>query len=285
MLTSFSFHPDPSSKNILLILHTRLAILITQIIVNVSHNIGRVKSHNELIENARKLIQDFQNARSEIGDDFPSLVETAIELEELGKSVALVQQEESLRTAAVIREIKGIIRSVHYQSWEAVRVVGKKKKAVEKNGPDAMVPKTYIHSFRSMPKWVIRTRDDLDNAILCAQVGIIGNDKDGFSIRPDKVSEMDGKVKDVLGIHMVLALRLWDEPTCIDGRSISPDAESKGEGTRQYVTAAEWIDKETHDVEGGFVYENVTLDQARAMAGENGVQGWTEAAGLQPRRM
>ncbi|KAG5760052.1 hypothetical protein H9Q72_011828 [Fusarium xylarioides] len=249
------------------------------------HFIGRVKSHDELIKNARKLIQDFQNARSEIGDDFPSLVETAIELEELDKSVALVQQEESLRTAAVIREIKGTIRNVHYQSWEAVRVVGKKKKAVEKNGPDAMVPKRYIHSFRPMPKWVIRTRDNLDNAILCAQVGIIGNEKDGFSIQPDKVFDMDGKVKDVLGIHMVLALRLRDEPTCIDGWSISPDDEVKSEETRQHATAVEGIDKGTHDAEESPVYENVTLDQARAMAGEDGVQGWTEAAKLQPRRM
>ncbi|KAF5629743.1 uncharacterized protein FTJAE_8492 [Fusarium tjaetaba] len=249
------------------------------------HFIGRVKSHDELIENARKLIQDFQNARSEIGDDFPSLVETAIELEELDKSVALIQQEESLRTAAVIREIKGTIRSVHYQSWEAVRVVGKKRKAVEKNGPDAMVPKRYIHSFRPMPKWVIRTRDNLDNAILCAQVGIIGDEKDGFSIRPDKVFEIDGKVKDVLGIHMVLALRLQDEPTCIDRRSFSPDDESKSEGTRQHVTAIEGIDKETHDAEESPVYENITLDQARVMAGEDGVQGWTEAARLQPQRM
>ncbi|KAF5690590.1 hypothetical protein FCIRC_845 [Fusarium circinatum] len=249
------------------------------------HFIARVKSHNELLENARKLIQDFQNARSEIGDDFPSLAEAAIELEELDKSVAFVQQEESLRTAAVIREIKGTIRSVHYQSWEAVRVAGKKKKVIEKNGPDAMVPKRYIHTFRPMPKWVIRTRDDLDKAILCAQVGIIGNDKDGFSIRPDNVFEMDGKVKDVLGIHMVLALRLWSDPTCIDGRSISPDDESKSEGTRQPDTTAEGIDKKTHDAEGSSVYENVTLDQARAMAGEDGVQGWTEAARLQPRRM
>ncbi|KAL7761242.1 hypothetical protein ACKLNR_007777 [Fusarium oxysporum f. sp. zingiberi] len=249
------------------------------------HFIGRVKSHDELIENARKLIQDFQNARSEIGDDFPSLVETAIELEELDKSVALVQQEESLRTAAVIREIKGAIRSVHYQSWEAVRVVGKKKKAVEKNGPDAMIPKRYIHSFRPMPKWVIRTKDNLDNAILCAQVGIIGNEKDGFSIRPDKVFEMNGKAKDVLGIHMVLALRLWDEPTCIGGQGTYPDDESKGEGAGQHGTAVEGIDDEKHDAEESSVYDNITLDQARAMAGEVGVQGWTEAARLQPRRM
>ncbi|KAF5678718.1 hypothetical protein FDENT_8889 [Fusarium denticulatum] len=249
------------------------------------HFIGRVKSHDELIENACKLIQDFQNARSEIGDDFPSLVETAIELEELDKSVALIQREESLRTAAVIREIKGTIRSVHYQSWEAVRVVGKKRKAVEKNGPDAMVPKRYIHSFRPMPNWVIRTRDNLDNAILCAQVGIIGNKKDGFSIRPHKVFEIDGKVKDVLGIHMVLALRFRDEPTCIDGQSMSPDDESKSEGSRQHVNAIEGIDKETHDAEESPVYENITLDQARVMAGEDGVQGWTEAARLQPSRM
>ncbi|KAL9575678.1 hypothetical protein ACKAV7_000476 [Fusarium commune] len=248
------------------------------------HFIERVKSHDELIENARKLIQDFHNARSEIGDDFPSLVETAIELEELDKSVALIQQEESLRTAAVIREIKGTIRSVHYQSWEAVRVVGKKKKTVEKNGPDAMVPKRYIHSFRPMPKWVIRTKENLDNAVLCAQVGIIGNEKDGFSIRPDKVFGMNGKVKDVLGIHMVLASRLWDEPTCIDGRSISPDDECKGEGAR-HGTAVEGKDNETHDAEEISVYDNVTLDQARAMAGEVGVQSWTEAARLQPRRM
>ncbi|KAF4943330.1 hypothetical protein FGADI_13495 [Fusarium gaditjirri] len=249
------------------------------------HFIGRVRSHDELIENARKLIQDFQNARSEISDDFPSLVETAIELEELDKSVALVQQEESLRTAAVIRGIKGTIRGVHYQSWEAVRVVGKKKKAIEKNGPDAMVPKRYIYSFRPMPKSVIRTKDNLDHAILCAQVGIGGNEKDGFYIRPDKVFEMNGKVKNVLGIHMVLSSRLWDEPTCIDGRSISPDDECKGEGAHQHSTAVEGKDNETHDVEESSVYDNVDLDQARAMAGEVGVQCWTEAAQLQRRRM
>ncbi|KAF5972001.1 hypothetical protein FCOIX_9603 [Fusarium coicis] len=232
------------------------------------HFIRRVKSHDELIENARKLIQDFRNTRSEIGDDFPSLVETAIELEELDKSVALIQQEESLRTAAVIREIKGTIRSVHYQSWEAVRVVGKKRKAVAKNGPDAMVPKRYIHSFRPMPK-----------------LESLATKSIGFSIRPHKVFEIDGKVKYVLGIHMVLALRLWDEPTCIDGRSISPDDEPKSEGTRQLGTAIEGIDKETHDAEESPVYENITLDQARVMAGEDGVQGWTEAARLQPQRM
>jgi hypothetical protein len=184
----------------------------------------------------------------------------------------------------VIREIKSTVRSVHYQSWEAVRIVGKKKKAVEKNGPDAMVPKRYFHSFRPMPKWVIRSKDKLDEAILCAQVGIFGNEQDGFSIQSDKVFEMNGKVKDALGIHMVLALRLWDEPTDIVGRTVSPDDESKGEGAHQHDTAVEGLDNEKPDEEVGCVYDNITLDQARAMAGEVGVQAWTEAARLQPLR-
>ncbi|KAF9776547.1 hypothetical protein IL306_005234 [Fusarium sp. DS 682] len=199
------------------------------------------------------------------------------------KSVALVQQEEALHTAAVIREIKNAIRGVHYQSWEAVRIAGKKKKAVEKNGPDAMVPKRYFHSFRPMPKWTIWRKDDLDKAILCAQIGIAGNENDGYMIQPHKVFEMSGKVKDVIGIHMVLAFRLWDAPTDIVGRAVTPGRNSEG-GLDQNGVAVEGADDEKPHNEQDSVYDNITLDQARAIAGEAGVQGWAEAAKLAPQR-
>ncbi|KAF4334607.1 hypothetical protein FBEOM_11557 [Fusarium beomiforme] len=237
-----------------------------------------------LIENARKLIQDFRNAHSELGGDIPSLAETDVEIEQLDKSVTLVQQEEALHNAAVIREIKNTIKGIHSQSWEAVRIAAKKKRAIEKNGPDAMVPKRYFHSFRPMPKWTIRRKNDLDKAILCAQVGVAGNKKDGFMIQPDEVFRMSGKVTDAIGIHLVLALRLWDVPTDIVGRLTSPDKASE-EGVHQHGTAVDGAANDMLHNEQDSVYDNITLDWARAMAGDAGVEGWTEAAKLpRPRR-
>ncbi|KAF4448856.1 hypothetical protein F53441_7792 [Fusarium austroafricanum] len=235
--------------------------------------IRNAKNNAGLIENSRKLIQDLRNARLEIGDDCPSLVETATELDELDKSLVLVQQEDELHTAAVIKEIKNTILKVHYISETAVRITRVKKRAVEKKGPDAPIPKKHFHTFRPMPKWVIKDRDQLDKAILCAHVGLVRNMEGGLELQRDKLFELSAKVKEVLGIDLVLATRLRDTPTVIIDIAAS-EKEFKGEG----AVEPSLKDVRSEDVGEGCAYDNITLSLARVVAGETGAQGWAEVA-------
>ncbi|KAM0559499.1 hypothetical protein ACHAPJ_004529 [Fusarium lateritium] len=254
--------------------------------MSASHGrlIAKAKNEAQLIDSARKLMQEFRDTRSELDDDFPYLVDTTNILEEIDKSIVLVQQEDTLQTATVIREVKQIIKRMSYISQEGARAVRMRKRDVAKRGASDY-PSRYKNTFRPMPKWLIERRDLLSKCILCAQVGLTGNTKDGFEIQRDVLLEMSVKVKAVIGLDLVLLTWLqnaYDGPLQFDKAFERELAELQDQKQNTPVFNVE--EAKSDDTEEDWAFDNVTSNQAIAMAGDTGVQGWTEAAKTPPRR-
>ncbi|KAF4969392.1 hypothetical protein FSARC_3374 [Fusarium sarcochroum] len=247
--------------------------------------ISKAKNNTDLINSARNLIQDFRDARSELSDKFPYLVDTANVLEEIDKSIALVQQEETLHTATVIKEIKETIKKTSYISQEGARQVRVRKRDVAKRGVTVDYPNKHKNTFKPMPKWLVKRRDELNRRILCAQVGLMGNTEEGFEILRDVLLETSAKVKGVLDLDLVLATRLQN--ASMTG-PFQPNKDFEGDEVarqdeKQNTSNCSLEAVKPEDAEEDWVFDNVTLNQARAMAGEIGVKGWTETAKVVPR--
>ncbi|KAJ4261451.1 hypothetical protein NW762_006876 [Fusarium torreyae] len=247
-------------------------------------SIARAKNEAQLIDSARKLIQEFRDSRSELDDDFPHLVDTSDLLDEIDKSIALVRQEDTLQTATVIREVKQNIKRMGYINQEGARAVRVRKRDMAKRGATDY-PNRYKNTFRPMPKWLIERRDLLNKCVLCAQVGLTGNTKDGFEIHRDVLLEMSAKVKAVIGLDLVLVTWLqnaYDGPLQFDKAFERELAELQDQ--KQNTPECNPEQAKSDDAEEDWVFDNVTRNQAHAMAGDPGVQAWTEAAKTPPRR-
>ncbi|KAM0349680.1 hypothetical protein ACHAPU_003509 [Fusarium lateritium] len=227
-------------------------------------------------------MQEIRENLLKINNDFPHLVDLSNRLEELDKSVALVQQEEALQTATAVRVMKVINKSAQYIAGESARMAKVQRRVVDKNGPGALISPKHKNTFRAMPRWLTGYKDDLDQRILCAQVGLVGTIESGFSIQSDVLFETSAKVKEVLGIDLVLATRLRDTSATVDGVTHMIECFQKGETERKDSGVSEGTtpDEEEQDC----VYENVTIGFARAIADDIGVQAWNEAAKVLPSR-
>ncbi|KAF5655921.1 hypothetical protein FHETE_11118 [Fusarium heterosporum] len=133
-----------------------------------------------------------------------------------------------------------------------------------------------------MPRWLNGYKDDLDQRILCAQVGLVGTIESGFSIQSHILFETSAKVKEVLGTDLVLATRLRDTSSTVDGVTEMIECFQKEETEPKDSGVSD--DAMPDDKEQGCVYDNVTIDFARAIADDVGEQAWTEAAKVLPSR-
>ncbi|RGP72753.1 hypothetical protein FSPOR_2500 [Fusarium sporotrichioides] len=248
--------------------------------------IAEAKSSTDLIKSARKLIQDFRDAQSSLRDDIPNLIETAKAVEELDKPVTLVQQEGNLHTAAVIREIKSIIRLIHHANGLCDWAIPRQKKAVTKNGLKAGVPTKLKYTFRAASRWVVKRRDALEKGILCAQVGLVGNMEGTFKVQYETLFHASAKVREMIGMELILAMSLRRTMVTITDEAIESNKHVGGERIEQERTKSDIQPKDTKsgDTAEDWVYDNITEDQARGIAGEAGVQGWKEAVKLRSKR-
>ncbi|KAF4990907.1 hypothetical protein FGRMN_8176 [Fusarium graminum] len=227
-------------------------------------------------------MQEIRENLLKINNDFPHLVDLLKALEELDKSVALVQQEEALQTATTVRRMKVINKRTQYIAGESVRMAKLQQRIVERNGPEASISSKHKYTFRPMPRWLSGYKDDLDQHILCAQVGLVGSIESGISIKSGILFETSAKVKEVLGTDLVLATRLRDTSSPVDGVNETIECFQKEETERKDSGVSH--DETPDDKEQDRVYDNVTIDFARAIAGDVGEQAWTEAAKVPPSR-
>ncbi|KAH8747740.1 hypothetical protein F5883DRAFT_436983, partial [Diaporthe sp. PMI_573] len=123
-----------------------------------------------------------------------------------------------------------------------------------------------------------RARDQLVLRISVAQVGLVGNLKDGFSVAYGVLLDTNRKVREVLGINLVLAERLEGSlQQTTDGmvQLDASDVENLGLARQQ---PAATTGAASADADGTSIYDNITLGQARIMTGDVGVDNWHRAA-------
>ncbi|KAM0243895.1 hypothetical protein ACHAP5_006752 [Fusarium lateritium] len=121
--------------------------------------------------------------------------------------------------------------------------------------------------------------------VFCTHVGLVGNIEDGSDVQSDVLFETSGKVEQVLGIDLVLAIRLRDMRYAVTAGVQPNEYFTEEEAIRQDGhTDGALDDAKSDGTEQDCVYDNVTVDYASAIAGDVGVQVWTEAAKMSWRR-
>jgi hypothetical protein len=131
------------------------------------------------------------------------------QLEDLGRSLDLVKDEEGLHTASIEQQVRSIAEiAEELRSFLQKLVTEQQRKAVLK----------FFHALKSGDKddkelqgiftRLDRARDELALRILVAQVGLVGNIKEGFYDAFDVLKETNKKVKEVLGTNLAFIDRL-----------------------------------------------------------------------------
>jgi hypothetical protein len=173
--------------------------------------IGTAASVVALVGTAFTLIQQVQSAREKIKGASKTLDNVSKQLEGLVGSLNLVKEEERLQTAAVGQQVTAIIIVAEELKSLFDRLAAEQqKKAISQ----------FFHALKSgdkddrelegILKRLDRARDELVLRISVAQVGLVGNLKDGFRVVFDVLMETNKKVNEVLGTNLVLVDRLKD---------------------------------------------------------------------------
>ena len=171
--------------------------------------LGTAASVVGLIGSAITLIQQVRNARDRVKGASKTLASLSKQLESLEQSLSLVREEEALQTAAVGQQVRGITEvAKELESFLGVLAAEQQKRSTSR----------LIHAIKSGDKEdkqladildrLDRARDLLVLQISVAQVGVIGNLKDGFRVAFGVLMETNKKVNEMLGINLVLAERL-----------------------------------------------------------------------------
>jgi len=173
--------------------------------------IGAAASVVTLVSTAFTLIQQVQSAREKVKGASKTLDNVSKQLEGLAGSLNLVKEEERLQTAAVGQQVTDIIGAAEtLKSFFDRLAAEQQRKAISQ----------FFHALKSGDKddrelegilrRLDRARDELVLRISVAQVGLVGNLKDGFRVAFDVLMETNRKVNEVLGTNLVLVDRLKD---------------------------------------------------------------------------
>jgi ABC-type transporter Mla subunit MlaD len=180
-------------------------------VVQQADVIGTAASVVAFIGTAFTLIQQVQSAREKVKGASKSLDNVSKQLEGLVGSLNLVKEEERLQTAAVRQQVTAIIGvEEELRSFFDRLAAEQQRKAISQ----------FFHALKSSDKddkelegilkRLDRSRDELVLRISVAQVGLVGNLKDGFRVAFDVLMETNKKVNEVLGTNLVLVNRLKD---------------------------------------------------------------------------
>jgi hypothetical protein len=171
--------------------------------------IGAAASVVGLIGSAMTVIQQVRNARDRVKGAPKTLDSLSKQLRSLEQSLSLVREEEALQTAAVGQQVRGIAEvAEELRSFlDTLAAEGQKRSITQ-----------LIHSIKSGDKEdkqladildrLDRARDLLVLRVSVAQVGVMGNLKDGFRVACGVLMDTNKKVNEVLGTNLVLAERL-----------------------------------------------------------------------------
>ncbi|RYP47144.1 hypothetical protein DL768_006754 [Monosporascus sp. mg162] len=242
--------------------------------------VGTTASVITLIGTAFSLIQQVRDARSRIKGAPKTLDIVSQQLKTVERSLGLVKEEAGLQTAGVEEQLRAIT-----ELSEELRVCLDRLAADQQRKPISQ----FIHVLSSGDKddkelqgildRLDRTRNELTLRISMAQVGLVGNLRDGFRIALSVLMETNKKVNQVLGINLVLADWVKDKlpQQTVDG-IITVDASQAAS-----IGLDDWQETATRapipNTDETLVVDNITLGQARIMTGNVGVENWRRVAG------
>jgi chromosome segregation ATPase len=171
--------------------------------------IGVTASVVSLIGSTITLIQQVRNARDRVKGASKTLDSLSKQLESLNRSLSLVRDEKALQTAAVEQQVRAIA--------EVAEELRSSLDALAAEQQKRSIPQL-IHSLKAGDKEdkqladilgrLDRARDLLALQVSVAQVGVVGNLKEGFSVAFGMLMDTNKKVNAVLGTNLVLAERL-----------------------------------------------------------------------------
>ena len=164
-----------------------------------------------LIGAAFTIVREIRTARDNVRGATKTLDDTSQQLATLERSLGLVEEEESLQTADVVQQVRAITGVAEEMKVFFDRLaIGQQKSTAAQ----------FMHALKSGAKEDGELRgilDRLDRAkaelvlrISVAQVGLVGNLRNGFRVAFGVLTETNDKVKQVLGINLALMDRLRD---------------------------------------------------------------------------
>jgi len=232
-----------------------------------------------LVDVALKVFQQIRTARDNVQAASKTLNNVSRQLEALVQSLSLVKGEERLQTDAIERKVREIIKVAEElrDFFETLQVQQQKRAA-----------RRFMHAIASGAKEekelegilsrLDSERDDLILRISVAQVGVVGNLDDGFRVVVNILREINEKVKDKLGVDLVIAKRLGETRLQQAGGEV-PLNDTSIDLLGLPAPQGQAGSLSSLDTDTTSIYDNVTLGQARIMTGNVGVENWRQASG------
>jgi hypothetical protein len=180
--------------------------------------VASAASVTQLLGQAITLIQEIQQARETVSG-YPKLIhDYSKQLNDLRRTLALVQQEKELQTSGVVEQVA----TVHSLAQELEAFLEQMTGWRSKNSA-----RQYAHAIFSGKKdekslagvldRLDRAKNELVARILLAQVGLTGNLHDGFAATLPVVRRIDQNVQSILGSRLLIATQLEDRQDYSDG--------------------------------------------------------------------
>lgn len=171
--------------------------------------VASAASVTQLLGQTISLIKEIQQARETVRD-YPKIIEDySKQLDDLHRTLTLVEQEKELRTSSIIEQVA----TLHSLVQELEVFLGQLKGWRNKTSA-----RQYIHALASGKKDetnLARILDRLDRAknelvtrILLTQVGLTGTLYDGFTAAWPVIERIDQNVQNVIGSRLLIATQL-----------------------------------------------------------------------------
>lgn len=268
---------------------TPLCLLLTTLSAEV---IGTISGVVGIIDATFKVIQKIREARDKVRGTSKALDDAFQQLAELEGSLKLVKEEEALRTAviwqqldaiaAVTEELRSFLDTLANEQQQKSRIT--QFAHALKNGDKE------DRELQGILSRLDRARAGLVERILVAQVGLVGNLREGFRIAFGVLMETNENVRQVLGTNLALVDRLGSNAAQRAGIHQPGGSSYEGMLTEPIVDGMIPLDAsdEQHlgpraqattqntaaGVDETLICDNVTLGQARIMAGNVGEENW-----------
>lgn len=158
------------------------------------------------------LVQQVRKARDSINGTSQTLEDITNQLNTLESTLSLVKEEEKLQTASVGQQLQAIVEVAEELSGFFNKIKAEQERQAIRR---------FLHALKSGDKDDIELSaifNRLDSArlelvlrISLAQVGLIGNLQDGFSVALGVLQETNANVKQIIGRDLTLAVRVKDK--------------------------------------------------------------------------
>jgi hypothetical protein len=165
-----------------------------------------------LLGTAITLVQQVRNARDSINGTSQTLEDITKQLNTLESTLSLVKEEEKLQIASVGQQLQAIVKVAEELSGFFNKIKAEQERQAIRR---------FLHALKSGDKDDIElsaifkrldsARLELVLRISLAQVSLIGNLQDGFSVAIGVLQQTNVNVKQIIGRDLTLAARVKDK--------------------------------------------------------------------------